>query len=97
MPRIDPENVGWKGRDTSAAAARSIAPRVGTLKAQVLACLDEAKGPLTADEIAEMTGGLVVSIRPRLSELANAGVVKDSGLRRDSAYGNQQVAWVLAA
>jgi len=87
--------VGHQNTDTSAAAAASIAPRVKTIRAQVMHEL-RGQGPLTADEAADAIGRHYGSVRPRLSELRESGLIVDTGIRRDGRYGKSQIVWRLA-
>lgn len=93
-----------RGVDTSRAAAKKIAPSWTGIK---LMCLQEivAAGPvnvleqtssggMTADEIADKLRVSILSIRPAVTTLANAGVVMDSGARRYNSRNNQTIVWV---
>ena len=60
-------------------------------------CADELKErDLTADEVATLLGKSVLTIRPRISELARAGVITDSGNRRPNASGHNAIVWKLS-
>lgn len=79
--------------DTSAEAAEKIKPDAPTLREKVYALV--ALKPLTSDEIATMMGEDILSIRPRLSELREKGLIGDSGLRRPNIKGNRQIVYCL--
>jgi hypothetical protein len=64
-----PHVPGFKTGGTSAQAAFSIAPDADTLRASCLEALRSC--PMTADEVAERLGASILSVRPRISELAN--------------------------
>ena len=66
-----------------------------SLRAKVYAVL-ALKGPITADEVAEVIGESILNVRPRVSELAKQGVVRDSGVRGLTASGHKAAKWVLA-
>lgn len=87
--------VGHANRDTSQAAAEAIAPKAGTIKDRVLEAMHAHPFPLTADEIAKRLNLEFISVRPRVTELANANRVKDSGVRRIGRFGKEQIAWEL--
>jgi DNA-binding transcriptional regulator GbsR (MarR family) len=67
----------------------------GRLQAMVYAVLARS-GPMTADEVAEAIGESILNVRPRVSELAKQGRVRDSGLRGVTASGHSAAKWVLA-
>jgi|GEM_PF-1964770 len=50
----------------------------------------------TADEIAFAIGRGILTVRPRVSELARAGILTDSGARRPNSTGRRAIVWVLA-
>lgn len=95
MPRF-PEGPGWKQGETSAQAAAQMAPKAATLRQMALDALRAAGEPLTADEVAERLRMDRLSIRPRLTELKNAGRVVDSGERGTTLAGKTAVKWRAA-
>lgn len=82
-------------RDTSAAALSQIAPRSATLRE--LAMHEFHWSNLTADEVAARLGENVLAIRPRITELANAGKIQDSGTRRRNESGKSAIVWEAVA
>jgi hypothetical protein len=65
-------------------------------KEQVLAALTAAVPPgLTTDEIVAATGIVRHSASGRLSEMAAAGLIKKSGIRRTSKMDRRVTVWVL--
>lgn len=54
-------------------------------------------GPSTADELAEKMRASILTIRPRVSELARDGKITDTGARRPSISGKPSIVWKLAA
>lgn len=82
-------------RGTSAAAHTDIIPKKQSLRdrcIEVLACF----GPLTADEVAARLGVSVLSIRPRMTELADDLRIIATGDRRPNASGKQAIVWSKA-
>src|SRR3546814_1743546 len=77
-----PNAPGAQNRDTSRAAADHVAERAPVLRARVLAVIERSNG-LTADEAAGRLGVSILSVRPRVTELARLHKVRDSGQRRD--------------
>lgn len=92
MPYRD-DGVGYQNTDTSRDASPDSAAIKG-LQADVMVTL-EVHGPQTADKLAAMIGEDTLSIRPRLTELKNMGLVVDTGLRRQSDRGRQAIVWGL--
>lgn len=89
-----PAAPAFKARDTSAAAADSVKPSAATLRDMCLALLkNSAVNSLTADEAALWLGLSVLSIRPRFSELATTGKIKDTGHRRKNESGRSAIVW----
>lgn len=88
-----PHVPGAKARDTSFEAADQIAPRAPILRARCLEALEHSNG-LTADEVAGRLGLSILSVRPRITELARDGKVRDSGARRNNASGKRAIVWM---
>lgn len=87
-----PHHPGSQGRDTSQAAAEHAADTAPLLRTRALAVLERSNG-LTADEVAGRLGLSILSIRPRITELARDGKVRDSGARRCNASGRKAIVW----
>jgi predicted transcriptional regulator len=83
---------GAQDRDTSRAAATAIAPAAATIRAQVLALFERSRG-LTADEAAGRLGLSILTVRPRVTELARMGRLRDSGARRTNGSGKSAIVW----
>lgn len=90
-----PHAPGFKSRSTSQAAANETGPRAAVLRDACLAALTGAD--LTADEVAARLGESVLSIRPRISELAKMGKIADSGERRENDSGHRAIVWRKSA
>lgn len=94
-----PQSPGWKTEtpETSKAAALAVKGRAATLREQCHAALKGAA--LTADEVAELVGESVLSVRPRITELFKAGRVRQKAgpdgrpLRRANASGASAAVW----
>lgn len=87
-----PGSPGSQDRGTSRAAADAIRPAAATLRAKALDVVERSNG-LTADEVAGRLGLSILSIRPRLTELARMQKVRDSGTRRRNVSGRQAIVW----
>ena len=84
-----PNRPGFKQHGgTSQDAAEAIEPRADTLRGKALAVIKTA-GPrgLTADEAADIMDRSVLSIRPRISELLELGLIERNGQRRKNSSG----------
>jgi predicted ArsR family transcriptional regulator len=85
-----PFRPGWKGRETSRAAAEATPAQL--LRGKVLAEFHRQQY-MTADECAEALGLSVLSVRPRVTELGNMHKLMDSGFRRQNASGRSAIVW----
>lgn len=94
----EPQQGGYhiKGRDSERISAALAAPRTGSLRREVIRLLSMAPDGLTDDEGGALLGGDRLTFGRRRSELATAGLVKDSGQTRTTPYGRQAIVWVLA-
>ena len=79
---------------TSLDAARSITP--GRTEKQILEQFRYASSTFTDDELAAMLPGYPPTIKTARSRLSNAGLLVDSGRRRPSNRGRDQIVWRLA-
>ena len=77
-------------QDTSAAAMPA-ASDAAKLRERCLAILKSREA--TADEVAEIMGKSVLSIRPRISQLAAAGLIYDTGRRGKNNSGHSAIIW----
>jgi predicted ArsR family transcriptional regulator len=96
MTTTYPHSPGWKAEDTetSREAARSVASPAKTLRQK---CHEALKGAaMTADEVAELLGDSVLSVRPRVSELKAQGRVEATAKRRCNVSGKTAVVWRAA-
>lgn len=95
-PAAYPEAPGARRRDTSQAAAESMAPSAARLRQMVMNCIEGNPGGLTADEVADRLCLSVLSARPRVTELNKMGMIRDTGERRKNASGRSAAVWVKA-
>ena len=86
-----PDAPGWKGRDTSKAAAQAIAPKAQSLRERVLVAVTAQPG--SPEQIARRIGVPLMNVRPRLSELAARGLVVDTGRREIADGGRKAIVW----
>lgn len=81
--------------DTSRDAARSMAAPARILRDRVLGAIRVAGfAGLTADEAARALGVTPLAVRPRCTELREAGLISDSGKRRKNASGRNAAVWI---
>lgn len=83
---------GAKRGGTSLAAAVSMAPLAHTLRGVALAHLRQ-RGPMTADEVAQVMGESVLAIRPRITELSKLDFIVETGQRRKNRSGKMAIVW----
>lgn len=96
LPHYRNGGPGHRGVDTSIEAAKKIAPLTGTIKNRLAEAyrLAGERGAIN-DEAAAVIDLEYWKARPRTTELKNAGVIKDSGRRRDSQSGVSSIVWVF--
>lgn len=87
-----PNAPGYKEATTSKAAAESIADAAPRLALMCLGTL-HYHGPLTADEIATKCDKSVLTIRPRITELAQQGKIEPTGELRKNESGRRAKVW----
>ena len=56
-----------------------------------------SQGPMTAWEVAELTGTAPTTVKPRINELVRAGILEAAGAKLNPATGRANVAYGLAA
>lgn len=84
--------------DTSVAAAEAIAPATGTQRELVFSTIfTSGRNGMTDEEVQQALGMNPSSQRPRRGELVDAGLVVDSGVRRDTQAGLEAIVWVAAS
>jgi hypothetical protein len=86
---------GWKGAETSHAAAIAMSGVTARVQRAVLLAIRE-RGPtgLTCCELAQRLGMERTTVQPRTSELRRLGLIRDSGQRRFNPNGKRAIVWV---
>jgi predicted ArsR family transcriptional regulator len=84
---------GFKTSGPSQEAAEKMNGRALTLRDRVLDLLSQGYA-LTADEIAQVLGVGILSIRPRVSELHKQNLIRRSSERRKNASGLNATVWL---
>lgn len=93
-----PNRPGSKERrGTSEEAAHAVAGSAAILRNRVLKLLQRPDTALTADEIATQLGESILSVRPRVSELARQGKIARTGAKRFNASGLRAHVWRAVA
>jgi predicted transcriptional regulator len=86
-----PHAPGFKRDGTSKDAAGAVKDAAPTLRGL---CLEAIKNrPRTADEVARRLNRSVLSVRPRVSELHELGLIEETGERRANASGHKAAVW----
>lgn len=90
-----PHRPGYKARSTSKAAAKAVDRKATPLRERVYDIIKKAgRRGTTADEAAEAIGASILSVRPRVSELAVMGRLQDTMERRvNKGSGRHAIVW----
>lgn len=81
--------------DTEVEAAEKVAPRVTGLRLKVLQSLHRTPNGATGEEITDRINEWLYSVKPRITELARYGLVKDSGHRVKNSRNRNEIVWVI--
>lgn len=86
-----------RNTDTSRAAEKKIGPHKELLRDKVFAFIvSQDEQGATPDETALALNIDILNIRPRFTELKEAGMICTSGLRRQNSKGNTARVWLHA-
>lgn len=96
MPHTN-EGIGYRNTDTSEGAAGKVDSRAGSLRMAVLDVLRASSSPLSPDAVADVLNENPLSIRPRFTDLKDAGKIRDSGLRGKTDMGRPCILWEVVA
>lgn len=90
--------AGHTAEGTSQEAAQTIekSGRAAQLRTRCLKAIHESVWGLSADQVAEYLGESCLSIRPRISELRERGLIKKTAARRKNTSGMSASIWVPA-
>lgn len=91
-----PEHPGFKVPGPSQEAAAVIQNTARTIRVEVLRTLILNVGGMTADEIAGHLQMSVLTVRPRVSELHRAGMIRKTDRRGKNQSGMSATVWTLA-
>jgi len=95
-PLVYPDAAGFKEKGgASQEAAARLNPVLKKNQQEALDAFHRAARPVTADELAELMGKTIVSVRPRVSELRRLGKIVSTGERRASSFGQPATVWML--
>ena len=93
-PQKYPDAPGFKAPGTSQEAAASIAASAKNLRGKVLAFFrDNSPAAFSADELAIRLRRSPLSVRPRVSELAAAGLIEKADERTKNESGMTAARW----
>ena len=98
QPEFDftqPPMVHKNAKDTERMAAEFIAPKVTGLRLKTLQSLAAAPSGLTGSQVADKMNAWIYSVKPRLTELQNMGLVQDSGERQPNERNRPEVVWQI--
>ena len=90
-----PVHTGKNHPDTSRKAANRVSEKVVRLRREVITVIKEAGSRgLTAAEVATLLGKDKNSTSPRITELKNYGMIRDSGWRRPTPPVGSSIIWL---
>lgn len=93
MPYTD-EKIGYQKNDASKEAANFNKNGKITIREQVLELFRERK-ELTAEQVAQIMNRAEISVKPRITELKNSGLIADSGKKVIGKWGTSITIWRL--
>lgn len=82
-------------KDTTLEAWKAIQPYLSDIEALVVNDIGSQNGQ-TCDEIEASRGMRHQTISSRITALAKAGLIKDSGIRKNTRSGRPAIVWVMA-
>ena len=88
------DGIGYQNSKTSKASANKKRKWKITIRQQVLDLFKHHEF-LTTEEAARYCDRAEISVQPRISELKNLGLVRDSGLTKKGKWGLQITMWEL--
>lgn len=89
-----PAGIGHQKTDTSHFAAISMDQSAPTIRAKALAWLREQMFGATTEEITAALGISYRAVQPRISELREKQLLKDSQERRPNKSGRAAIIWI---
>ncbi len=92
---IYPNKAGYKDNDCSKEAASKINRTLRARQEEVLNVLKTHSNGLSSEQIASLIGRPSLSIKPRLSELKELGLVRKSGRRGKTELGGACTIWEI--
>ena len=90
-----PVLVHKNAKDTERLAAEFIQPKVTGLRLKTLQSLAAAPSGLSSSQVVQKVNAYEYSVKPRLTELQNMGLVVDSGERETNLRNRQEVVWQI--
>jgi hypothetical protein len=91
-----PPNIHNNARETEQLALDFILPKIKNMRLVVLRSVAKAGWPvgITGSEIVDDIDGYIVSVRPRLTELHEYGLIMP-GNKRKNKRGCQELSWLI--
>jgi len=91
-----PPKIHKNARETEQLSLEFILPKVKKMRLEVLESIAKAKDGLTGSEIADDIDGYIVSIRPRLTELHEYGLIMPCDKRKNTR-GMFEIIWSVTS
>ena len=88
------DNIGYQSNEASQDAAYFNVEGKTSLREQILQ-LFKINKRLTNEQVASILNRAEISTQPRVSELKNAGAIRDSGIKSVGKWGTSITVWEL--
>jgi|TARA_R110000803_G_scaffold159650_1_gene223711 hypothetical protein len=92
-----PPNIHKKARDTEQLALDFILPKIKKMRLRVLVELSAWEDGLTGSQVVKNINGYIVSVRPRLTELHEYGLIKPLDEKRKNERGMFETVWAATS
>ena len=89
------DKIGYQKSDASQQAAKHNRTGKLTIRQQVYNVFLDGQ-ELTAEEMADFLNRAEISVKPRITELKNDGLICDSGKRKTGRWGTSLTVWKIS-
>ena len=92
-----PPNIHKHARETEQLALEFILPKIKKMRLRVLTELSRWDNGLTGSQVVKNINGYIVSVRPRLTELHDYGLIKPLDEKRKNERGMFETVWAVTS